>query len=122
MSLRAFDLVQRQRRIVGYRKPEGSRSVARPGAFGNWWRIIPDDDGLWMVTDDVRLGMNVGLLAHADARALAVDRFAADLDANEDPRAVELNRRLPELAGVVLLCYCDGPPCHAYVLASRANS
>lgn len=123
MTLRSFDLVQRQRRLVGWTKPEGSRSVTRPTRFGNWWRLVPAEDRkAWIVHDDERPERDTGPMDGAEAVAVAVARYEADLDANEDPRAVWVNEHLEELRGVVLLCYCDGPPCHAYVLASRANS
>lgn len=57
--------------------------------------------------------------------------FVLGVDGNRDQviekfreyltRNVELMRRLPELKGKVLGCYCAPLPCHADVLAELAN-
>jgi hypothetical protein len=56
----------------------------------------------------------------------AVERFRTWL-AGETDQAVEPQRRqwildnLPTLKGKVLGCWCNRPPCHAYVLCYLAN-
>lgn len=65
-------------------------------------------------------------LPRAEAQAFAVDAFRRWLD---DPqpdyaasRRATLLRRLPELRGKDLACWCGpGDPCHADVLLDRAN-
>ncbi len=101
-------------RRKGWRKPAGAVVVARPSAWGNPfnWRDCPSDVGLpeW-------------------ARGAAVDGFrdwlmtgyAAGDEATPERRA-ELLRRLPELRGRDLACWCPlDAPCHADVLLDLAN-
>jgi hypothetical protein len=101
-------------RRKGWRKPEGAVVVARPSAFGNPfnWRDCPAEVGPpgW-------------------ARGAAVDDFrnwitgtCSGLSLWYPRRREELLRRLPELRGRDLACWCPlDQPCHADVLLDLAN-
>ncbi|MCD1620099.1 DUF4326 domain-containing protein [Salipiger manganoxidans] len=79
-------------------------NVARPGPFGNPFAITPDRSRAEAVT-----AFDVWLVAGSSTGPLADQRE-------------ELRRRLPELRGRDLACWCplDGP-CHADVLLRIAN-
>jgi Domain of unknown function (DUF4326) len=87
-------------RKKGWRLPAGAIHVARPGPWGNPFRIgDPDPDGLPIAT-------------RADAVALY------RMHVTEPPAGHDYE----ELRGHDLACWCplDGP-CHADVLLERAN-
>ena len=97
-------------RVAGWRLPTGARSVARPGPFGNPFRVD----------------------ATTTAQA-CVRQFAAWLAGTHKPdlypgRRAKLLARLPELRGKPLACWCalpvEGEPdhCHAAVLIQMANT
>lgn len=87
----------RLERRAGWRKPEGAVVVARPGRWGNPFRVG----------------------VHGD-RAACVAAFEAALLAGALPYDVaEVRARL---AGRDLACWCpQGEPCHADVLLHWAN-
>ena len=87
-------------RRKGWRLPAGAVNVARPGAWGNPFRIGDVIDGSTVVAD----------------RDLAVRLYR---DRVAGPPA---GRDYAELRGRDLACWCplDGP-CHADVLLERAN-
>jgi hypothetical protein len=117
--------VQLSRR-KGWRKPEGTVTVARPGYWGNPFVIGETprqhrerDRGLWE---------HGGLSAYDDehplTRAEAVAAYRAWV-----PTAVGRSGRLrveearDELRGADLACWCPlGGPCHAEVLLEVANA
>ena len=108
-----------QRRTRGWRKPENTVSVARPGRWGNPYRVQavkprgPFDVwvGGWFCgqsTDE------------AGARQIAVDRFRTALLAGHHELSVEEARA--QLRGKNLMCFCPlDQPCHADVLLELAN-
>jgi Domain of unknown function (DUF4326) len=55
--------------------------------------------------------------ASEEERAACIAAYVRALNANLD-----LLRRLPELCGKVLLCFCHPLACHGHVLARRANA
>ena len=94
--------VQRKRE-KGYRHPENTKSVARPGIWGN--SHTKGKDGC------------------VDNRT-AVIRFEHDLVALilKDKEGVPLLKRISELRGKNLSCFCKlGEPCHRSVLIEYAN-
>lgn len=90
------------RRTAGWRKPEGAVVVARPGKWGNQYKIGD------VTPDGIRI---------EDAR-IAVALYTAWL--GNRPDMVRLARE--QLAGRDLACWCPiGQPCHADVLLAAAN-
>jgi hypothetical protein len=99
-----------RKRTKGWRLPENTVIVSRPTIWGNPWTIekVPP-----------------GLPAHL-ARWACVDEFRAWLEGERRPyldnRRDEVLRRLPELRGKNLACWCkEGEICHADVLLEMAN-
>ncbi len=111
-------------RARGWRKPEGAVVVARPGEWGNPWRIDRR-------RDDDKIGVTYSLgAAHVEtlmvvgsveaARRLAVELFERQLLAGELLYGVAHVRH--RLAGKDLACWCPpGEPCHGDVLLRVAN-
>lgn len=97
-----------QRRVKGWRMPPNTVSVARPGRWGNTYRVGDPDP----VT---------GSPMTAEA---AVFWFEADLDplisASAEAERDEIRK---ELRGKNLACFCGlDQPCHRSVLLRIANS
>jgi hypothetical protein len=87
-----------QRRIKGWRMPPNTRSVARPGKFGNY----------------------VVTVEEAGSNAAAVESYREWALAPEQAEFRAMARR--ELRGKNLACWCKaGLPCHADVLLEIAN-
>lgn len=92
----------RLRRTKGWRLPAGAVNVARPTAFGNPFRVSGDFPAVAAV-QTFRLWLETGVCHLVDERA-------------------KLLRRLPELRGKDLACWCpEGAPCHADILLELAN-
>ena len=90
------------RRAKGWRIPEGAVHVARPGRWGNPFKI---ED-----YKDVR------------ERRRVVDQFELWTQGTEKGRALAAEARV-ELRGKDLACWCPvGQPCHADVLLELANA
>ena len=89
------------RRTKGWRMPENTVSVARPGPYGNPYKVgDPDQNGMGMAASDAVAAFRA--LVTSDNRWL--DRIAA-------------------LRGRNLACWCrPGDWCHADVLLELANS
>jgi hypothetical protein len=111
-----------QRRSPGWRKPENTVSVARPGRYGNPFRI-----GEWFTPRDV-IGPSPGRF-EADRservrdRAHAVELFREWLSHRGPGHEDFGTRRIAELAGKNLMCFCPlDQPCHADVLLEIANA
>jgi hypothetical protein len=111
-------LVVQQHRTRGWRLPGGGVSVARPGRWGNPWRVVARGDR-WVVEADGEVVATFP--GHDGAAAFAVARFARALAAGELPyTAVEVRRAL---RGRVLACFCPlSCPCHRGPLVAVANS
>ncbi len=90
-----------QRRVKGWRKPEGARSVKRPGPFGNPFLVTIKGDRA----------------AHAEAVADFREWIT-------HPAQVDLLARARrELRGLDLMCSCPPHlPCHADVLLELVNA
>jgi hypothetical protein len=90
----------RLRRAKGWRKPEGTVTVARPSAWGNPFRLGATVRG----DDDVEVTLDRDTMIALYRRWLA-----------ESPELVAKARA--ELAGHDLACWCPlEEPCHADVL------
>src|SRR5947209_277834 len=115
------------KRTKGWRLPPHCIVVSWPSPFGNPFTL-----------DDI-LAEQGGQLDACEARAEAVRRFKVWLGLEPDPagrfvnlypeRKATVLRRLPDLRGKALACWCpltypDGSrcPCHAAVLLELANT
>jgi hypothetical protein len=107
------------RRTKGWRMPANTVVVSRPSAFGNPWTIAAAREAGYSADD-------------AQLRAWCVSLFREWL--GDNPRSLtrmlkdgeelkrRLVRRLPELRGKNLACWCPlDQPCHADVLLELAN-
>lgn len=100
----------------GWRMPENTVKVTRPGPFGN----------PFVVTEKVRAGTQFsgaayGCVAVPTAED-AVECFRLFLQ-EDGPAAQQMRDRLHELRGKNLACFCKlGDPCHADVLLEIANA
>ena len=114
------------RRIQMTRKPGGWRAdhpeaviVARPTRWGNLYRVVQVNQGLWMVVD----GSGEDCSMHQSksfAAAAAVDEFYDSVMVRGIPVTVDEIRA--ELSGRDLACWCPrGQACHADVLIELAN-
>lgn len=104
--------VQRKR-VKGWRKPENTVSVCRPGRWGNIFKIgstnwIPvDSSGTWSKEPHPPLTRE---------DAIQCFRYCAEFDLQQDPAHFE------SLRGKDLACFCRlDVPCHADVLLELAN-
>jgi hypothetical protein len=119
-----------RKRTAGWRMPDGAVYVGRPSRWGNPITIERHSvlgSPLWTVW-----ASDVGPVisnhnTDAEARAVAVDRFAAWLRADVVPavdaaRHSWIREHIAELAGKDLACWCPlDQPCHADVLLEIAN-
>lgn len=101
-------------RKKGWRMPPNTVKVSRPSIFGNPCSI----DAYW---DSGYSG------SERAARSWAVEQFnlwtAGRINGYGGLRRLEVLRRLPELRGKNLACWCPlDQPCHADVLLELANS
>jgi len=98
-------------RAKGWRKPPNSICVTRPGIFGNPFKTAAA----------FRTWMKWGLVTKEDLRPewmpMTMERAEKLL-----ARRGEILRRLPELRGFDLLCYCGlDKDCHADLYLEMAN-
>ena len=122
-----------RRRMRGWRLPDGSRCVTRPGAFANPFKILKPVRGggrSWRVIwtgrgpgfhDAAPAGFEpVKVATQGEAQAAAAQLFRAWL---ARPEQAGLRARVQaELRGVDLACYCPaGMPCHADALIELAS-
>lgn len=112
------------RRTKGWRKPPGAVVVARPGEWGNPYRVDRHrgDGLLWLTyslgTDDVAELRTVASLE--EGRTLAVEHYRRALTDGELPYRERYIRE--QLSGCDLACWCPlDEPCHADVLLAVAN-
>lgn len=112
-------------RQKGFRLPEGAVSVARPGFWGNpyrvrrcrlpntspWWVLVPTPHrDVWVYEFQTEQG--------AAAKAVELMRFRIE----QLPTGEEMRLRLKELRGRDLACWCKpGEHCHADMLIELAN-
>ncbi|OKI54408.1 hypothetical protein AMK17_25255 [Streptomyces sp. CB00072] len=120
-----------RRRTAGWTAPldtQGQRPVyvGRPTRWGNPWAVTETSSGHWTITRDWRGGWDAGPVyatTSDEARRSAVGLYREWLTANPD-----LARRVRDLAGRDLACWCPLPEpgqpdhCHAAVLLDLANT
>lgn len=133
--------VERPRRVrlsrkKGWRMPENTVNVARPGFWGNPHVVVRDqmrwngetvdgagnpiEEGPWLCQWQPRLTSGFWFPTREEAVAKAVELFRWKMET--DGFWSEAKRRLPELRGKNLACWCPvGSPCHADVLLELAN-
>lgn len=101
-----------QRRTKGWRKPENAVSVARPGPFGNPFKVGSGYAGFSHAAPGVTIR----------DRAHAVAYFRKWLDVT--PYGATMARQArSQLRGKNLMCFCPlDQPCHADVLLELANA
>lgn len=93
-------------RAKGWCKPPNTVSVARPGPFGNPFKVGEDVGGRGPVDQAGAVQMFKDMLADPELRAIC--GYPADLSS---------------LRGKNLACWCKpGEPCHADVLIELANA
>jgi len=108
-----------RRRTRGWRMPDNTVYVGRPGKWGNPWSVAE-----WHSL--------LNTLPYDDARAVAADCFySAMVDRVSDPDYLEhehpgfyppLDQIRDELAGKNLACWCpEDQPCHGDTLLKIAN-
>lgn len=92
-----------RKRIRGWRLPENTVVVCRPGKWGNPFKVGQD--------------------GHSPVQAVELFRRALVSGSLRDKYGVPLNQQLHELKGRNLACWCGADaPCHADVLLELANS
>jgi len=99
-------------RKKGWRMPENTVSVARPGKWGNPFTVLPHYE------PGRRVNMRYTAVPSAD-EAVACFR---EMMVCEGPTADGFRAGLAELRGKNLACWCPlDQPCHADVLLELAN-
>lgn len=118
--------VQLSRR-KGWRMPENTVKVSRPGKFGNPFPVKKATSTSMGVTSDVWIvgtweGPALWIRdSEAEAIEIAVKAYRAWL--NQPAQSALLDAARIELRGKNLACWCrSGSPCHADVLLEIANA
>lgn len=103
--------IQRHR-TKGWRMPPNCRCVTRPGVFGN-----PFESAVAF-----RAWLERGEIWLSELLVQGLFPWTPESKAKLDQRREKILKRLPELRGLDLACYC-GPTaeCHADVLIDLAN-
>lgn len=116
-----------RKRAAGWTMPEGAVYVGRPTIWGNPWSLSAAlASGLFVRgrISDVLVENYRAWLEHGDREYRGQDGTLEPFPVYvylHDRRA-EVLRRLPELRGKQLACWCSlDKPCHADVLAELAN-
>lgn len=112
-----------RRRAKGWRMPENTISVTRPGKWGNPFRAAKED-GYWWVKD---IQGNYWDAAHLEKEAAirrCIELYKPWIEGKIGIKELDLS----ELKGKNLACFCplvdkDGKPvpCHAEVLLELCN-
>lgn len=123
----AHPLRIQRKRVAGWRMPEGAVYVGRPTIWGNpWSELRADAQQLFAghAVDGILVGNFAAWLDHGSAeyrtRGESGHTFPIYVELHD--RREEVLRRLPELRGKQLACWCSlDQPCHADVLCELAN-
>lgn len=104
--------VQRKR-IKGYKLPENTVSVTRPGKWGNPFKV---GEIMW----DPRVeGMS---LTTPQSVEQCVELYRIYMESGLKKKGTWMSKDIHELRGKNLACFCKiGEPCHADVLLELAN-
>jgi hypothetical protein len=108
-----------RKRTKGWRMPPNTVSVTRPGPFGNPYKGPGAVAAFRELIEQMQKAMREegGLLP-----VIGPDYEVCDLGADLQEFAYRLVRRLPELRGKNLACFCSlENHCHADVLLELAN-
>lgn len=104
------------RRTKGWRLPDNAVNVARPGKFGNPFKVT-----LERSQRDAVNAFRIWLTAYAGTSRAGTMRESLAASRLNAQRALIL-RELSSLRGKDLACWCaPGTPCHADVLLELAN-
>ena len=107
------------RRTKGWRKPEGVINVARPGKYGNPFKVL-DCMEAGYASNPIEAHR---LCVAAFSDWLNGDPWAAGASPDWPERRLALLEAIPELRGHDLACWCPlDRPCHADVLLKLANA
>lgn len=106
-----------RKRVKGWRMPENTISVTRPGKWGNPFKAV-SEDGWWWVKDDHG---NYWDARHSDkysAALVAVRLYRSWLEGKIGIKELDIT----ELKGKNLACFCaEKEPCHADILLEIAK-
>jgi hypothetical protein len=103
-----------RKRVKGWKLPEGAVCVTLPGTFGN--PFLYDDDQSNGYSDGATFAK------YAFRVWMGLEHGHASFRDAYPERKADLLRRLSELRGKPLACYCKpGAPCHADDLIVLAN-
>lgn len=101
------------RRTKGWRMPENTVSVARPGIWGNPFSVLPH----------LKIGQRINMRYYAVPTAEDAVACFREMLGMDGETSTALRDRLPELRGKNLACWCPlDQPCHADVLLELANA
>lgn len=107
-----------RKRTKGWKMPENTVSVTRPGKWGNPYKVV-EEDGMWWIKDT---DGNYWDAPHAEsysATKRCIDLFIAWIEAKVGSGKINME----DLKGKNLACFCPlDQPCHADVLLKLANS
>lgn len=110
-----------RKRAKGWKMPANTVSICRPGAFGNPFTVALALESEYVATESDA----VPFVVECFDDWLSGGRSGRDWwqGAESDKRRAEILRRLPELRGKSLACFCpEGSPCHGDVLLRLANA
>ena len=106
-----------RKRTAGWRMPENTVSVTRPGKWGNPFRPLHEDNAWWVIDED-RNYWGDEYATKEEAIAKAVRLYKPWIEGKIDSGQLTIG----ELRGKNLACFCaDGAPCHADILLEIAN-
>lgn len=106
-----------RKRVKGWKMPENTVSVTRPGKWGNPFVCIKED-GYWWIKD---MDGNYWDLRHSEkysATKRCIELYGAWIEG----KILIKENNLKELEGKNLACFCPlDQPCHADVLLKLSN-
>lgn len=109
-----------RKRSSGWRMPDNTVCVGRPSIWGNPW-THEDTLSSGLFKPECVAQVNVDNFRHWLTATLEQIQFF-ELYRELEPIRQEILRRLPELRGKNLACWCPlDSPCHADVLLELAN-
>jgi hypothetical protein len=105
-----------RKRVKGWRMPENTVSVCRPGKWGNPFRAAPED-GRWWVKDNEGNYWDTAYSDKYAATRTCIRLFEAWIEGKIGTGKLDIK----ELRGKNLACFCkEDEPCHADVLLRLA--
>ena len=120
-----------RKRTKGWKMPENTVYVGRPGLFGNPFYSRPDAGPrsfsfeVWMFRRWLYKSLGLTILENPKAVELSnfIEKMATPFCEKEnDANAERIKQALPLLRGMNLACWCPlDQPCHADVLLELAN-